>query len=379
MKRRELLTGGTVGAASLLAGCDCGDYAKVGGTPVGDNADGACGTITPRTLKMVTTWPKDFPGLGTMAERTADFITAMSGGLLNVVVYAAGELVPAFESFDAVSNGSADLYHGAEYYWVGKSAAYPFFTAVPFGMTATEISAWTEFGGGQELWDELAARFNLKVFAAGNTGHQLGGWYKKEINSLEDIRGLKVRMPGLGGEVLRRLGGAAVTLSGGELYQALQSGAIDGTEWVGPWNDLAFGFYREAKYYYWPGFHEPGAQLGVGINLDLWQGLSTQERAIIRAACHQANHLSVAEYGHFNGIALDQLINKHGVELRQFPDDVMVAAAREAKTVLEEVAASDDLSSRIFESYKAALKRSQVWSGISDEPYMAIRRDVFSL
>ncbi|MEL6111452.1 MAG: ABC transporter substrate-binding protein, partial [Pseudomonadota bacterium] len=178
MKRRDLLTGGTVGAASLLAGCDCGDYARVGATPVGEGTNAACGSITPRTLKMVTTWPKDFPGLGTMAERTAAFITQMSGGLLNVVVYAAGELVPAFESFDAVSNGSADLYHGAEYYWVGKSAAYPFFTAVPFGMTATEISAWTEFGGGQELWDELASRFNLKVFAAGNTGHQLGGWYK---------------------------------------------------------------------------------------------------------------------------------------------------------------------------------------------------------
>ncbi len=374
--RRKLLTGGTaLGAAGLASGCDCGDYAKVGAT----TSSAACGTITPREYKMVTTWPKDFPGLGTMAERTAEFITVMSGGAMKVTIYAAGELVPAFESFDAVSNGSADFYHGAEYYWVGKSAAYPFFTAVPFGMTATEIAAWTEFGGGQELWDELSTRFNIKPFAAGNTGHQLGGWYKKEINSLEDIRGLKVRMPGLGGEVIRRLGGSAVAISGGEIYQALQSGAIDGTEWVGPWNDLAFGFYREAKYYYWPGFHEPGAQLAVGVNLDLWSGMSPQEQAIIRAACHQANHLSIAEYGHYNGIALEELTNKHNVKLRQFPDDVMQAAATASKTVLEETSATDELTGRVFESYKAALGRSQIWSGISDEPYMAIRRRVFSI
>ncbi len=375
INRRRLLAGGAVlGGAGLTAGCDCGDYAKVGAI----SSDAACGTITPREYKMVTTWPKDFPGLGTMAERVADFVTTMSGGAMKVTVYAAGELVPAFECFDAVSNGSADLYHGAEYYWVGKSGAYPFFTAVPFGMTALEIMAWTEFGGGQTLWDELSAGFNIKPFIAGNTAHQLGGWYKNEINSLEDMRGLKVRMPGLGGEVLRRIGASAVALSGGEIYQALQSGAIDGTEWVGPWNDLAFGFYREAKYYYWPGFHEPGAQLGVGINLDLWNTMSPQEQAILRAACHQANHLSLAEYGHFNAIALEELVNEHDVELRQFPDEVMEALAREAKNVLEETAASDDISRRIFESYKQSLTRSQQWSAISEEPYMAVRRRVFS-
>ena len=198
---------------------------------------------------MVTTWPKDFPGLGTMAENVANFTTAMSGGAMKVTVYGAGELVPAFESFDAVSNGSADIYHGAEYYWVGKSPGFAFFTAIPFGMTAMEIMAWTEYGGGQELWDELSKGYNIKPFCAGNSTHQLGGWYKKEINSLEDMRGLKIRMPGLGGEVLRRIGASAVAIAGGEIYQALQSGAIDGTEWVGPWNDLAFGFHRDCLLY----------------------------------------------------------------------------------------------------------------------------------
>ncbi len=365
IKRRHLLAGGVAG---LAAGCECG-------VPAGLEDIG--GTVRSRELKMVTTWPKDFPGLGTMAERTAQFITEMSGGAMRVKVYAAGELVGAFESFDAVASGAADLYHGAEYYWVGKSPAFAFFTAVPFGMTANEISAWTEFGGGQKLWDELSAKFNIKPFAAGNTGHQLAGWYKREINSLEDLRGMKIRMPGLGGEVLRRIGASAVALPGGEIYQALQSGAIDGTEWVGPWNDLAFGFYDQAKYYYWPGIHEPGAQLGVGVNLDVWEGMTAQEQSIIQGACQRANYLSIAEYIYHNATALDQLVNQHGVELRRLPDDVLAAMARETKNVLEETAAHDDISGRVFESYKTSLERSQAWSRISDEAFMKVRREMF--
>ena len=365
--RRNLLAGG---AAGLAAGCECG-------VPEGLETIG--GAIQSRELKMVTTWPKDFPGLGTMAERTAQFITEMSGGALRVKVFAAGELVSAFESFDAVSSGAADLYHGAEYYWVGKAPSFAFFTAVPFGMTASEIMAWTEFGGGQQLWDELSAKFNIKPFAAGNTAHQLAGWYKREINSLEDLRGMKIRMPGLGGEVLRRVGASAVALSGGEIYPALQSGAIDGTEWVGPWNDIAFGFYREAKYYYWPGIHEPGAQLAVGVNLNLWEGMTLQEKSIIQGACQRANNLSIAEYTHHNGAALDRLIDEHGVELRRLPDDVLAALARETKTVLEETAAVDDISQRIFDSYKVSLERSEAWGRISEEAYMQVRRELFEL
>lgn len=370
MKRRKFLAGGALGAAALASGCDCGDIAPGELGPASGRKQ--------RDLKMVTTWPKDFPGLGAAAERTARFITEMSGGQMRVRVFAAGELVGAFEAFDAVSGGAADLYHGAEYYWVGKSKAYSFFTAVPFGMTAMEIMAWTEFGGGQELWDELSSPFNIKPFAAGNSGHQLGGWFKRPINSLEDMRGLKMRMPGMGGEVLRRIGASAVAMPGGEIYQALQSGAIDATEWVGPWNDLAFGFYREAKYYYWPGFHEPGSQLGVGINLGVWNDLTLQEKAIVKGACQQANNLSLAEFQHFNGVALSQLVNDHGVELREMPGDVMAALARESKVVLEETAAGDDLSRRVFESYKASLLRSQEWSRIADEAFMAARRNVFS-
>ena len=370
MKRRQLLTGGALGAAGLAAGCECG-------VPAGLESIG--GAVRQRELKMVTTWPKDFPGLGTMAERTAQFIADMSGGAMTVRVFAAGELVSAFESFDAVSDGAADIYHGAEYYWVGKSPAFAFFTAVPFGMTTAEIMAWTEFGGGQVLWDELSAKFNIKPFAAGNTSNQSAGWFKKEINSLEDLRGLKIRMPGLGGEVLRRIGASAVALAGGEIYQALQSGAIDGTEWVGPWNDVAFGFYNEAKFYYNPGFHEPGAQLGVGVNLDVWNGMNATEQTIIRGACQWANNLSIAEYMHHNSASLDQLVEQHGVQLRTLPEDVLEAAAAAAKEVLLETAQHDELTGRIFESFKASLTRSLAWSDVSEEAYMAARRKYISI
>ncbi len=367
INRRNLLAGGAAGFAS---GCDCG-------VPPGTTA--TAGAIREREFRMVTTWPKNFPGLGAAADRVAEFITEMSGGAMRVHVFSAGELVGAFDSFDAVSSGSADMYHGAEYYWAGKSKAYPFFTAVPFGMTAPEIMGWTEFGGGQQLWDELSSKFNIKPFVAGNSGHQLAGWFKRPINSLEDLKGMKVRMPGIGGEVLRRIGASAIALPGGEIYAALQSGAIDGAEWVGPWNDLAFGFYREAKYYYWPGFQEPGAQLGAGVNLDVWNSLNPQEQSIVKGACHRANHLCLAEFTHFNGVALEQLVRDHGVEVRRLPDDVLAALARESTVVLKEAAASDDITARVFASYKASLMRMQGWSRISDEAFLEARRTVFSL
>jgi len=234
---------------------------------------------------MVTTWPKNFPGLGTGAQRLADRITAMTEGRIAVKLFAAGELVGAFDSFDAVSQGNAEGYHAAEYYWQGKSKAFNFFTAVPFGLTASELNAWIYHGGGQELWDELAADFGLKSFLAGNTGVQMGGWFAKEVNSVDDFKGLKFRMPGLGGEVLRRMGAAVVALPGGEIFPALQSGAIDATEWVGPWNDLAFGFHRIVKFYYFPGFHEPGSGLAFSMNKKVWDGLPDSDKAIVEAAC----------------------------------------------------------------------------------------------
>lgn len=327
-----------------------------------------------KRFRMVTTWPKDFPGLGQMPNRFASALSEMTSGAMEVKVYAAGELVGAMESFDATASGAADMYHGAEYYWQGKSKGFSFFTSVPMGMTAAEIMGWIDHGGGQKLWDDLSADFNLKPFQAGNTGHQTGGWFKRKINSLEDFKGLKMRMPGLGGEVIRRLGGAAVQLSGGEIYQALQSGSIDATEWVGPWNDYAFGFYREAPYYYAPGFHEPGASLAVGINLDVWNTLSTSEQSIIKYACKSANDASLGEYTHENAKALSILKKDHNISPRYFSDEIMKEIGKISKDVVYELGNADKRTAIIYQSYIKARNSYSKWTEMSDGLYINARK-----
>jgi len=327
-----------------------------------------------KRFRMVTTWPKDFPGLGQMPNRFAKALKDMTSGLMEVKVYSAGELVGAMESFDATASGAADMYHGAEYYWQGKSKGFSFFTSVPMGMTAAEIMGWIDHGGGQKLWDNLSANFNIKPFQAGNTGHQTGGWFKKKINTLDDFKGLKMRMPGLGGEVIRRLGGAAVQLSGGEIYQALQSGSIDATEWVGPWNDYAFGFYREAPYYYAPGFHEPGASLAVGINLDIWNNLSNSEQSIIKYACKSANDTSLGEYTHENAKALEILKVNHGIYPRYFTDEIMKEIGKTSNDVVFELGNSDSQTATIYESYIKARNSYNKWTEMSDGLYINARK-----
>jgi len=327
-----------------------------------------------KQFQMATSWPKDFPGLGIMPVRFAEAMKEMSGGLIEVKVAAAGEIVGALECFNATARGGVDMYHAAEYYWQGKSKAFSFFTAVPMGMTAAEIMAWTEFGGGQELWDELSAGYNIKAFHAGNTGHQTGGWFKKKINSIEDFKGLNMRMPGLGGEVLKRLGASAVPLPGGEIFQALQSGNIDATEWVGPWNDYAFGFYREAPYYYAPGFHEPGAALALGINLDVWNDLTASEQAMIKFACKAANDSSIGEYTHENGRALKLLKEQHSIEPQYFSADIISAIGKASEEVVSELSASDKQTRRIYESYKNARDSYRGWTELGDGQYIQARK-----
>lgn len=326
-----------------------------------------------KQLRMATTWPKDFPGLGQMATRFAADMYDMSNGRIEVKVFAAGELVGALECFDATSSGAADMYHGAEYYWQGKSKAFSFYTAVPMGMTFGEIMAWVDHGGGQELWDALSAEFNIKAFQAGNTGHQTGGWFKREMNSLEDFKGLKIRMPGLGGEVIRRMGGAAVLLSGGEIYQALQSGSIDATEWVGPWNDYALGFYREAPYYYAPGFHEPGAALSLGINLDVWNAFTPSEQAMVKMACMKSNSYSAGEYNHENARALNILKTEHGIQPRFFSAEIMTQIGRISDNVVAEVGSADARTQKVYDSYIKARNELRGWTEMSDGRYIQSR------
>jgi TRAP-type mannitol/chloroaromatic compound transport system substrate-binding protein len=326
------------------------------------------------TLKLVTSWPKNFPGTGTGVERLAKQIMAMTDNAITIKVYAGGELVPALAVFDAVAEGKADLYHAADYYWQGKHPAFNFFTTVPFGLTADEMNAWIYHGGGQALWDELTARFGVKSFACGNTGVQSGGWFKRPIRSLADFRGLRMRIPGLGGEVAKMLGATPVTKAGGEIFLALSQGNIDATEWIGPWNDMAFGFYEVAPYYYGPGFHEPGATLALGINKALWDGLPKAYQAIIENAAAAENVNMHADYTLGNARALQTLATKHKVVMRPFPDDVMDAAAKASGTVLATVAAHDDLARRTAESFFAARRVMSPWTQASEQAYTLARK-----
>ena len=323
--------------------------------------------------KMVTTWPKNFPGLGTGANQLAELIGEMSGGRIEVKVYGATELVPAFEVFDAVAHGTAEIGHGAAYYWKGKSEAAQFFSSVPFGFTAQEMNGWLYHGGGLELWTELYAGFGLIPAPAGNTGVQMGGWFNKEINSVDDLKGLKMRIPGLGGEVLKRAGGTPVNLPGGELFTSLQSGAIDATEWVGPYNDLAFGLYKAAKYYYYPGWHEPGTTLEAMINKEVFDALPADLQSIVTNACKVVNQDMLAEYTARNPAALQSLRDDHGVDVRKFPDDVIAKLRALSQEVVAEIADKDDFSRRVYSSYEKFLGQSKAWSAISELTYLQAR------
>ena len=330
-------------------------------------------------MTIVTTWPRDFPGLGTGAQRFAKRVEQMTEGRIKVQYFAAGERVGAFDSFDAVASGNAQAYHAADYYWKGKHPGWAYFTAVPFGLTYTEINAWIRFGGGQELWDELAGEFGLKGVMCGNTGVQMGGWFNKEINSSDDLKGLKMRIPGLGGDVMAKLGASPVSLPGGQIYENLVSGAIDATEWVGPWNDSFMKFYEAAKFYYYPGMHEPGAMLALGMNASWWGKLTKTDRLLIEAAAAMENDVMMSEYNAKNGAALAKLISEHGVKLREFNDDVYDSFGEAADEVFETVVAHSDLAKRIHESFLGARKDLGGWSKISDQAYIAQRNRVLGV
>ena len=326
-----------------------------------------------RELKMVTTWPKNFPGLGTGAQRVADRITAASGGKITVKLFAAGELVPPFESQDAVTNGTADMYHGAEYYWQGKHKAFNFFTAVPMGLTANELEAWINFGGGQELWDELAAGFNIKPLMAGNTGVQMGGWFRKEINSLEDLQGIKMRIAGLGGEVMRKLGVNVVLMPPGEIFAAMKSGTVDAAEWVGPWNDIAFGLYKAANYYYMPAFHEIGPALEAMVNKEAYDVLPDDLKEIVKRAVMASANESYADFTYGNVKSFEPLLAKEGVELRRFPDDVMKALYKASEETLIEISQTSSLAKEIFDSFVAYRKEANNYAKASELAALEMR------
>jgi TRAP-type mannitol/chloroaromatic compound transport system substrate-binding protein len=359
------LGAGTLAGGGMLAACSPKTECESGASPSGGG----------KTIhwKMVTTWPKNFPGLGTGAEYLAEAINQMSGGRLRVKVYGAGELVPAFEIFDYVSSGGAEMGHGGAYYWKGKNEAFQFFATVPFGLTANEINAWLFHGGGLELWREAYEPFGLVPTAAGNTTVQMAGWFNKEINSIGDLKGLKMRIPGLGGEVLSRAGGTPVNLPGGELFTSLQTGAIDATEWVGPYNDLAFGLYKVAKYYYYPGWHEPGTVLECFINKSAFESLPEDLQAIVLNAARVANHNMQLEYVARDNAALETLRNEHKVDLRRLPDEVLQTLYKISNDVVAEIADRDPFSRKVYESYLKFREQAIARQEISELAYLNVR------
>jgi TRAP-type mannitol/chloroaromatic compound transport system substrate-binding protein len=324
-----------------------------------------------RTLTMVTTWGRGLAGVFDAAQRVADNITAMSDGQLTVDIKAAGELVGAFEVFDAVSSGQADMYHGADYYFVGQHPGYAFFTAVPMGMTAQELANWYYQDGGMELHDELGQIFGLKSFLGGNTGAQAGGWFSKEINSPEDFNGLKFRLPGLGGKALGKLGASVQNIPGSEVYQALSSGAIDGTEWIGPWADEKAGFQEITKTYYTAGFHEPGAGLSVATNRDVFESLSPAHQKIIEIASGECHQWNLTQFLANNGAALQRL-QAGGVKVMEFPDSVWDAFGAASKEVMDENM-GDELFKKIYDSAMKSMKSSSAWQNLSSGVYTAQR------
>lgn len=363
MKRREILTAGGIGlAAAALAGCK--------------EETAATGAVAAPAetfnWKMVTSWPKNFPGVGVGAERFARLVNEMSGGRLKVKIYAAGELVPALEVFDAVSRGTAEMGHGAPYYWKGKVPAAQFFCASPFGPNAQEMNAWLYYGGGMALWEEVYKPFGVVPFACGATGVQTAGWFNKEINSVEDFQGLKMRTPGLGGEVLTKMGGTVVNLPAGEIFTALQTGAIDATEWIGPYNDLALGLHKAAKYYYTPGWQEPNVTFELTVNQAAWDKLPADLKAIVSAAARDVNGDMLDDYNARNMDALEKL-KAEGVEVRMLPDAVLARLKEVSAEVVEAAAAADPAAGKVWAQQKAFLARMRDYAEVSEKLIYNIR------
>ena len=323
--------------------------------------------------RMVTSWPKRLPGPGMSAERIASRIKQLSGGRIDITVYAAGEIVPAFGVLDAVGNSVADIGHTAAFYWQGKMPAAAFYTTVPFGLTPGEHVAWIDAGGGQALWDELYAPFGVKPFMGGNTGICMGGWFHRELKSLADLKGLKLRSLGLGGEVYRRLGAIPQTTPPSEILTSLQSGVLDAVEFVGPGTDIALGLYRVAPFYYYPGFNKPNGTGECIVALKRWNALDDELKAIVQHACATEANYALAEMERLNALALASLTGEHHVKLAAFPADLVAAARKQAADVLGEIAARSALTDKIHRSYADFRARTAPWSRVSIEAVLGAR------
>jgi TRAP-type mannitol/chloroaromatic compound transport system substrate-binding protein len=319
--------------------------------------------------KMVTTWPPKLPVLQEGCERLAKRVGEMSGGRLTIQVFAGGELVPPLESFQAVSDGTVEVGSGASYYWAGKEPATQWFAAVPFGMNAQGIGAWLHGGGGLQLWEETYAPYNLVPRPGGSTGVQMAGWFNKKINTIDDYKGLKMRIPGLGGKVVAAAGGTVVLVAGGEIFTNLERGVIDATEWVGPYHDLRLGLYQAAKYYYYPGWHEPGTYLEYFFNRKAYDALPKDLQHILDAACMESEAWTLTQFDANNGASLQTLINKHNVEVLGLPADVLSKLRDMAVDVVEAEAAKTPMAKKVNESFRKFQKVVGTWASASEKAY----------
>lgn len=356
--RRRFLV--AAGGASALAACGRGEAPAATGEKRYE-------------WRLATSWSRDFPGFADAARRLAASITSASGNRLRITAHAAGDPVPAFEVFDAVSRGDVQMGHSASYYWKAKSRAMPFFCAIPFGLNAQEMNAWLYRGGGLELWRALYAKFDLVPFAVGNTGVQLAGWFNREISTLADLRGLKMRIPGLGGEVVARVGVTPVNLAADEIVAAMAAGTIDACEWMGPANDLAFGLQRVSKHCYFPGWQEPGSTLELMVHKPAFDALPADLKAIVETCCQAVNEQVLADFTQANERALETLAKEHGVKPRRLPGAVLSALAKASADVVENLVGDDADARRVYDAYRAFRERARSWHAISEVAYYQAR------
>ena len=376
MNRRDFLTTATLTSAGIaLNGCNESHHVAIDYSKHPKKHDATkhinINKNKKTVIRLATSWPAHFPIMGTGVEKFAQRVEDISGGSLQIKIYPKNVLVPALAVFDACSSGQIDAFHSGPYYWKGKNSAFALFSGMPFGFTAEEINSWMLFGGGMDLWREQYAKYNLHPFLGGNTNIQMGGWFRKPIHSLADMQGLKMRIPGLGGEVFSRMGVNPILLPAGEIYTSLERGVIDATEWVGPALDIKMGFYKVAPYYY-SGWHEPGSVLELTFNKHLWSKLAFEHQSMIEVASSELNANMATEF-HAKNIQALQELKKLNVTLAQFPDDVTEAGKKALIEVVRDLSAKNDDFANVYKSIASYLTLSKEWSDVSLKYFLNIR------
>jgi TRAP-type mannitol/chloroaromatic compound transport system substrate-binding protein len=367
MQRRSLVKFLSTGAVTttgvaLVAGCQTQSQQS---TATKSETETDLANLPKIQWQMATSWPLSLDTIFGGAQVLAERVAALTGGKFTITPRAAGEIAPPLEVLDVVSQGAVQCGHSAGYYYIGKSPVLAFGTTVPFGLTAQQQNAWLYEGGGlKQLQAIYAKKFNVIQFPAGNSGTQMGGWFRKEVSTLKDLQGLKMRIPGLGGQVMAKLGVTVQNLGGGEIFQALQTGAIDATEWVGPYDDEKLGLNKIAKFYYYPGWWEPGSTFEMQINLNEWNKLPPQYQEVIKTAAYEANATMLARYDARNNQALQRLL-AGGTQVRPYSEEILQAASKAAFALYDDFAAKDADFKAVYEPWKQFRDRIYAWDKLN--------------